>query len=237
MENGFRIAVCDDDKADLALIGKMTDEILRREARDCHISCYENAQSLLVAINGGERYDILLLDVLMGPMDGMALVAVLRRMGNDAAIIFISCDREMALQGYEVSAARYLAKPLDAGKLKEALSFCIRARQDKREILLSAEKGTYRISSADIQCVEAYDRGTRFYLMDEVFETRQKLSDVEDILPHAFFIRCHRSYLVNLACVRRIRTFEFELQSGALIPISKHRYSVVNKQFVDYVAD
>ena len=43
----------------------------------------------------------------------MALAAALREKGDHTAIIFISSNLEMALRGYEVEAARYLAKPVD----------------------------------------------------------------------------------------------------------------------------
>ncbi|MDE6902714.1 MAG: hypothetical protein K2P22_08230 [Lachnospiraceae bacterium] len=41
----------------------------------------------------------------------------------------------MALRGYEVSAARYLAKPLQPNQLPEALLHCYKAFCEKREIL------------------------------------------------------------------------------------------------------
>lgn len=54
-------------------------------------------------------------------MNGVQLAAELRKQQTKAAIVFISVDWEMALRGYEVSAVRYLAKPLEEVKLKVAL--------------------------------------------------------------------------------------------------------------------
>lgn len=56
----------------------------------------------------------------MDSLDGIELAAALRKLGDGTAIIFISSNREMALWGYEVSTARYLAKPLQRPQLREA---------------------------------------------------------------------------------------------------------------------
>ena len=82
------------------------------EGLACSVSTYESATALLDAIQGGAQFHILLLDVMMEGLDGMELAAALRELGNSTAIIFISSNREMAMRGYEVSAARYLAKPI-----------------------------------------------------------------------------------------------------------------------------
>ena len=58
---------------------------------------------------------------MMDGLNGIQLAAALRCRNNETQIIFISSNREMAMDGYEVSAARYLAKPLNPDKLKEAL--------------------------------------------------------------------------------------------------------------------
>lgn len=108
----LHIAVCDDEPMDCQQIADLTREIMTAEGLACFISCYDGATPLLAAIQNGTQFHILLFDVMMGDLDGIGLAAALREMGDDTAIIFISYNREMALRGYEVSAARYLAKPL-----------------------------------------------------------------------------------------------------------------------------
>ena len=89
----------------------------------------------------------------------------------------------------------------------------------------------------DIQYVEAYDRGTRFFLINEAIETKLKFSEAKELLPQTTFIMCHRAYIVNLALTKNIRQYEFVMKSGALVPISRYRYNEVNRQFVDFLTD
>lgn len=76
----------------------------------------------------------------MEHLNGMKLATSLRGQGNNSMIIFLSTNREMALQGYEVSAVRYLAKPVQREKLREALLYCCRRHLTQKEILLPKEK-------------------------------------------------------------------------------------------------
>ena len=237
MGNELRIAVVDDMEQDRVQIMEETDAILSHAQIAHSIDCYADAEALLDAIQGGRKYHLLLLDVLMDEMDGMALAAELRKEGNPAAIIFISVSQEMARRGYKVEASRYLIKPLDQEELKEALLYCYDKWQYKKEILLPTDHGQHRTSFSDIQFVEAFGRGTRFVLSDETVESRLKFSEAEALLPKSSFILCHRAYIVNLALTKRIRPYEFAMKSGAVVPISRLRYNEINRQFMDFFRD
>ena len=237
MGNELRIAVVDDMEQDRVQIMEETDAILSHAQIAHSIDCYADAEALLDAIQGGRKYHLLLLDVLMDQMDGMALAAELRKEGDPAAIIFISVSPEMARRGYKVEASRYLTKPLDQEELKEALLYCHEKWRDKKEILLPTDHGHHRTSFSDVQFVEAFDRGTRFVLSDETVESRLKFSQAEALLPKSSFILCHRAYIVNLAFTKRIRPYEFTMKSGAAVPVSRLRYNEINRQFMDFFRD
>lgn len=236
-DNELRIAVVDDMEQDRVQIAAEADAVLCHGKIKHSIDCYAEANALLGAIRSGRKYQLLLLDVLMDEMDGMALAQELRDQGNNTAIIFISASQEMARRGYRVDAIRYLLKPLNREELKEALTHFYEKWQSKKEILLPTSQGHHRTSIMNIQFVEAYDRGTRFVLADETVETKVKFSEAETLLPHSLFLTCHRAYIVNLALTKGIRQYEFRMKSGAAVPISRYRYNEVNRAFVDFVTD
>lgn len=229
----LNIAVVDDRKQDRFQIAEMTRSILCDANISHTVSVYSDGAAFLEDIHSGKKYNLLLLDVLMDEMDGMALAKTLRDQGDHTMIVFISVSHEMARQGYKVKALRYVVKPLEIEELKEALLCCYREWQAKKEILLPTENGYYRTSFPNIQFVEAFDRGTRFVLADETVYSSLKFSEVETMLPKSGFILCHRAFLVNAANVKRIRPNEFVMRSGVPVPISKHRYAEVSKRFFD----
>lgn len=231
----LRIAVCDDEAIDRQQAEKLTTKIMEAEGLACSVSLYESATSLLTAIQGGAQFYILLLDVMMEGLDGMELAATLRKLGDSTAIIFISSNREMALRGYEVSAVRYLAKPLREKQLREALLYCYKTFCEKKEILLLTEKGQSKLSPASIVYVEPWERGSRLQLTSGPIETTAKFSDLTAILPERSFALCHRTILVNLAFVKHLRSYEIELADGRTLPVSKHRVSDLKKRLLGYV--
>ena len=231
----LQIAVCDDEPMDRQQAETLTTDIMTAEGLACDLSSYENATALLTAIQGGARFHILLLDVMMEGLDGMELAAALRKLGDSTAIIFISSNREMALRGYEVSAARYLAKPLREDQLREALLYCYKTFCEKKEILLPTEKGQSKMAPSDIIYAEPWERGVRLWLTSGPIETSAKFSNLTTILPERSFTLCHRTILVNLAFIKHLRSNEIELADGKTLPVSKYRSSDLKKRLLGYM--
>lgn len=231
----LQIAICDDEPMDRQQAADLTNDIMTAEGLACDLSSYESATDLLNAIQGGAQFHILLLDVMMEGLDGMELAAALRKLRDSTAIIFMSTNREMALRGYEVSAARYLAKPLQAEQLREALLYCYKTFCEKKEILLPTTRGQRRIPLSDILYVEAMERVTKLALTDRLEEVTLKFSDLSALLPERQFISCHRSYLVNLEHIAYVRSRDLELTTGEVLPVSRYRVDDLQKQFVAYL--
>ena len=231
----LHIAVCDDEALERQRIADLVNQIMPEEGLSCRVTSYESGADLLSAIQHGGRFQILLLDVMMEGLDGMALAAALREKGDHTAIIFISSNLEMALRGYEVEAARYLAKPVDRERLREALMFCYRTRLAQKEILLPTASGQSRILPSDLIYAETWERGVRLLLKDGREETGLKISELAAMLPERQFVFCHRTILVNLAFIQSIRYCELELRSGATLPISKYRQTEIRKQLMRYL--
>lgn len=211
----LHIAVCDDEPMDRQQIADLTREIMTAEGLSCFISCYDGATPLLAAIQNGTQFHILLFDVMMGDLDGIGLAAALR---------------EMALRGYEVSAVRYLAKPLQPNQLQEALLHCYKAFCEKREILLPTAKGQRKLSPSDILYAESWKRGSRLWLTDGLLETSTRISELAAMLPERSFSFCHRTILFNFAFIKYLRSHDLELVDGKMLPVSKYRFHNLQKR-------
>lgn len=235
MNQVFKIAVCDDDEKDREQIKTMIEEVCTEEKIRQTVSEFASAGEVLEKLKNGSTFDLFFLDVLMPQKDGMELAHQLRKDKNDAAIVFISANKEMALLGYEVSAVRYLAKPLEPEKLKEAIVCCYEQKQSNREILLPVNGGMKKIMPNDIYYIEIVGRKSRIKTKTEEWDTSLSIGELEKILEGKGFIRCHQSFLVNCRHVHMFRTSSMELTGGKSIPISKHRIKEVRQAFFDYM--
>lgn len=233
----FCIAVCDDEPADRESIEEMTRSVCRAEGIGEEISVFSKAEDLLEEIRSGRWYDLLLMDVLMPGLGGMDLARELRRQEQETAIVFVSSSREMALQGYEVAAARYLAKPLGYEKLREAVLFCRSQQQEQRGLLLPLDKEVRKVLPGEICYVEIVGRKSRIWQREAHWDTSLSIRELEGMLPKGEFIRCHQSFLVNCQYVQAFHASSMELSDGTSIPVSKHRIKEVRQKFLEYMKE
>ena len=73
--------------------------------------------------------DVLLLDIQMPELDGLAVASELAASGAGPAVIFVTAYDEHALAAFEVAALDYLVKPVGAERLDAALARARRARR------------------------------------------------------------------------------------------------------------
>lgn len=231
----FYIAICDDEALDRKQIRELTDRVCRSEGIAADISCFEKADGLLQALQEGRRFDLLFLDVMMPEQNGMALARQLRQQENKTAIIFISNNREMALQGYEVSAQRYLAKPVDEHLFREGLLSCYKNFQSSASLLLPSDAGLRKVDPKEICFIEISGRKCRVIQEKETWLTGLSIGRLEELLAGRGFIRCHQSFLVNCAYIRIFHASAVELSDGKMIPVSKHRLKDARQAFFDYM--
>lgn len=231
----FNIAVCDDELPDRDTIADMTKEVCDLDQINAQISCFGNAEELLKTMQEGKQYHMLLLDVMMPGQDGMELARYLREDKRKIPIVFISSNREMALRGYEVAAARYLAKPVDKERLREAVAFCYEQGSDNEEMLVPFNGGVRKVAPKEIYYIEIKGRKSRITQEKEEWDTPLTMEKLEMMLTGHKFIRCHQSFLVNCRYVRILCTSHLELMDGRCIPVSKHRIKKVRETFFQYM--
>lgn len=231
----YNIVVCDDLKSDKEVVEKMAEEICIENNIIYKIAGFTSAKELLDSIREGKQYDLMIMDVQMPELDGMELARILRSGEEKASIVFMSCNREMALLGYEVSAARYLAKPVDKDKLKEAIMYCYGECSKKRDIILPVNGSMIKVAPKDIYYIEIVGRKCRISLEKDEWDANISISELEDMLAEQDFIRCHQSYIVNCRYVRCFHVSTMELTDGRSVPVSKHRIKEVRQRFFDYM--
>ena len=235
MNQPYYIAVCDDEENDRKQIREMAEEICGQERIEADFSSFSSAGALLEEIEKGGKYDLLLLDVMLPETDGIRLSEKIRESRMETEIVLISRNREMALRGYEVAAARYLAKPLDEAKLREAVLFCYQKKQSSKAVLLPSGGGIRSVFPKDIYDIEIVGRKSRVRLEREEWDTSLSISRLEEMLSGQGFIRCHQSFLVNCRYIRSFSASEIELIDGKRIPVSKHRVREARAAFFDYM--
>lgn len=222
----FRVAICDDEATSLKLNTMLTEKILQEEGIVYEIKTFEDMGSMIDTLSKAEKpFDLLLSDILATGMNGIEAAEKLRQLGEKLDIIFISTTAEYALDGYRVQALRYLQKPLDIEKLREAVLQSYQKQAHKGGLSISSEGKVYNISFKDILYIESSARDVELVLKYRKLVSHGKISDMEKLLPTNKFFRCHRSYIINMDEVETIERYQATMKNGDIIPISQQLYS------------
>ena len=117
----YKIAICDDSELDWQYIAAFVAKWAANAGHTVQIDTFYSAEDFLFHYAEKKDYDILLLDIEMGRMDGVSLAKRLRQENDTVQIIFITGYSDYIDQGYEVAALHYLMKPIREEKLCSVL--------------------------------------------------------------------------------------------------------------------
>lgn len=221
----LRIAVCDDDAAVRATLSDFCVRLCAESGVGCTVTCFDDGDRLLDGFDNAT--DVLLLDIEMPLLDGMAAARQIRQGNAGVCIVFVTSFERYAVPGYEVGAYRYLLKPLEYGRFAHELRGAFERARDARatKILLKVKGGTLRLDPSEIALVETgRNHRVSAVVRGEPVDVRETtLAELEALLGGLGFFRCHASFLVNLARVRFLGPDEAVLDDGRHVPVSKHR--------------
>ena len=234
----FKIAICDDDVSELSNIISIMNEykelnIFRHEIT---YTAFQSAVDLIAAVEGGNLYDIILLDIVMPQMSGIEAAREIRSHDKVAKIIFLTFSTEFAIDSYAVDAFFYALKPIWKDKLFTILDkvFAVIHSQPEPSILVKCKTGLTRIPLHILEYAEITGRTVCFHLINGiVFEETGVMSKLEKVLlEYPQFVKPHRSFIVNLDCIDVLTLKEVKLFSNANIPVAKANYADVKASYI-----
>ena len=100
----YKIAICDDSDADREYVLKMVNRWAAGAGQVVHTDTFTSAENFLFHYAEESDYDILLLDIEMGDMDGVTMAKQLRKNNDIVQIVFITGYSDYISEGYEVAA-------------------------------------------------------------------------------------------------------------------------------------
>jgi DNA-binding LytR/AlgR family response regulator len=189
-----------------------------------------------------QRPDLLLLDIEMPELDGLALVA---RHDGLPPVVFVTAHDTHAVKAFELDALDYLMKPVRPERLIEAVRRA-RARQPQRRPQLQLgdgevprvvthQRGTTRLFDArTITRFRACDKYTLFAAEGEEHLTDEPLASLGRRLAPWGFVRAHRAELIRLTAVRSLSSadgiHEARLEDGQVSRISRRLLGELKRQ-------
>ncbi len=180
---------------------------------------------LLIDAHVEKPFDIIFLDVVMPLVNGMEAAAEIRKTDKTVKIVFLTSSSEFAVESYSVHANGYLLKPVKEEKLFACLDELYADMPDSTEyILIKDTVSVHRVERWNVEYVEAQGKHVKFALTDgtSVFSVKPFYSYETVFTAQDGFLKCHRSYIVNIFHIRKYTAKEITMKSGYRIPISRN---------------
>ena len=228
----YRIAIVDDNNADAEYVHSLLKAWAKDRQTVVQAERFISAESFLFQYSENNAYDILLLDIEMGAMDGVSLARRLRRENETVQIVFITGYSDYISEGYEVSALHYLMKPVKEDRLFAVLDRAAQ-RLHKAERVLTLELGgeMLRVPLRQIRYVDVHLNYVTVHAKAD-YRVKKPLGEIAAALDERFH-RVGRSAIVNLSCVSRITRTEIILNDGASVPLPRGAYEGINRAIIN----
>ena len=224
----IKIGICDDDPAQVTMTETLTASWAKENGHSIKIKTYKDAESLLFDFEGESDFDILLLDIEMGDMNGVTLAKNIRKKSETVQIIFITGYSDYISDGYDVAALHYLMKPLKAEKLFEVLSRAVaKLTKDGKMITLKIADEIIRLPIREIKYIDVCKNDITIHAKRDIV-VRKTLSEIETELDGRFF-RTGRQSIINLDYVRRSTKTCVYLAGGDEVPLPRGASEAINR--------
>ena len=182
--------------------------------------------------------ELILLDIQMPGMDGIALAQALAGKSPRPALIFVTAFDAFAVAAFDVAAVDYLLKPVAAERFERAVARISHstpaaaspaapaASRWTREFWVPHRSEIIRVAVSDIELIEAERDYMRLHVGTRSFLLHETISGLERKLDPSEFVRLHRSTLVRRDRIAGFRhnaagTWEAQLRDGRWLRVGR----------------
>lgn len=179
--------------------------------------------------------DLVLLDLTMPEVDGLAVARKLTRQMPRPAVIFVTAHEHFAVEAFDLDAVDYVLKPVAPERLRRAIARAL----DRRETRSVPAKGAWldelwvpyrsellRIEVCQVSRIDADRDYVRLHVGTASYLLLQTIAGLEARLDPANFIRIHRSTILRRESIRGLRhdglgVWSVELDDGEMLRIGR----------------
>lgn len=232
-------AVCDDCKNDRLQIYDFINDYYIKGDTDIHIVQFENGEDLVeYYIEGNTPFDIIFLDIYMNGKTGILAAEQLREYDTNCKIIFTTSSSDHALESFKVFPFNYLVKPISKDVFYVSLENAIGGIEENKNKSLCVKIGAMiqKVFFKDILYIESSAKSINIHTTkNKNFIFSSKLDDVEKQINDKRFIRCHKSFLVNMDHILSVEEYSFKLVDNTVISITRRYFASNKKIFYNYL--
>lgn len=174
------------------------------------IESFKGFTSTIDAFNYLEKnpIDLIIVDINMPTISGLKFVKTLP---YPVEVIFATAYNEYAIDAFDIEAVDYLLKPINIDRFNQSIERAHRKIKSTQtdpfyKVSLKLDYGITQIKTSSIRYIEAYDDYIKIHCENNVTKViRSTMKAIIHRLPEGQFIRIHKSYIVPIKEIQKIR--------------------------------
>lgn len=242
----YHVAICDDDKIFVSYIKNIIKKANRNKYLQCEFFEFTSGEELLSTISETVYYDLLILDMQLGGIDGDETARLFREKFKETVLVFCSGIRAPSVKSFKATPFRYLLKSYsDMQMICEIKDIFeeVEKRTHKKYIIGHYRSNIIKVCVQNILYIENAKRGSRIIVCkdseESKFEGQILVDDKLYTLAEKFseLVWAHSSYIININHVDKIINNEVHLDSGESLPVSRPYQKNLRIIFTKSIAD
>lgn len=233
----MNIAICEDNKDDLSTLLKYIDDYCETYNCICDITTYSSAEELLED-DDLSKYHAIFFDIYMKKMLGIDAAAKLRENGYTGSFVFSTSSTDHVFDSFLVDVTDYLVKPYNYDRLCIAMNKLYKINKNNLlNIKVIVDKIETTIYLRDIYCIETgSNHSTLIHTQNNTLKSTTLISLIEQQLsPYSNFLRCHRSFIINMNYVKQINDNTIILQNDKTALLTIRNAASIKKTIARYI--
>ena len=232
----MKVAVCDDLRECLVQMENLLYQISYIE----QVDTYSNISLFFEDLKNGKVYDAVFMDIdWEQDKTGIDFAEKLLKYSPNSQIVYITAYTMDYVEDIFLTASNlsgFLMKPVKLEQLEKNLEKIQRRQQSNQGNLLVKQKGAMiAIPQKDIIYLESQLHKVNIVLKDATYQCNEQLSAMQKRLSEQFLV-IHKSYLVNMDCIRELKNGEVLLNNDKILSVSKTKASEAKKRFFEYMS-
>lgn len=205
----LNFVLCDDNKAILDRLEKMLESLFLTHNFDAKVTfCSTDPQSTLEYVKNNDVHALFLDIDFKSDFSGLDLASEIRKVNNDAYIIFTSAHLEYILMAYKYKTFDFIPKPITIERLEETFLRIIDdigSDASNKNYFIKINNHNTMINQDSIRFIKKDGMKLVFCTDDKTYEAYSSFNRITQKLP-SNFVRCHKSYIANINKITNIST-------------------------------
>lgn len=229
------IFIVEDTKIDAKILALILEDYLERKHISYSIHIYDTGLAFYSDFEEGFiAPTTLFMDIFLPKSNGLELCRKMREKGFTGDILITSETKDHSIDAFSVDARAYICKPYNAAEIFNVLQRVCQY-SSIRTYTFKIRQRIYNVPVADVCYVESNAKRCTLHCRGSITYTiYKKLDEIADELSDAHFIRCHKSYYVNMDCVTELNADGFIMLCGDTVPIKQTDLKYVKETYANF---